>query len=62
MFFFTILVQRAPHIIQGVQNIFDKVITSWPQLISKFLVAPTCLPAMLLLIGLVLFYTPGVYN
>ena len=27
------------HVIQGVKSIFDKV-TSWPQLISKLLVAP----------------------
>ena len=30
------------YVIQGVKNIFDKV-TSWPQLISKLLVAPACL-------------------
>ena len=30
------------HVIQGVKSIFDKV-TSWPQLISKLLVAPACL-------------------
>ena len=30
------------HVIQGVESIFDKV-TSWPQLILKLLVAPTCL-------------------
>ena len=29
---------------QGVNSIFDKV-TSWPQLISKLLVAPACLHA-----------------
>ena len=29
-------------VIQGVKSIFDKV-TSWPQLISKFLVASACL-------------------
>ena len=32
---------RLLHIIQGVKSIFDKV-TSWPQLISKLLVAPAC--------------------
>ena len=30
------------HVIQGAKSIFDKV-TSWPQLISKLLVAPVCL-------------------
>ena len=28
------------YVIQGVKNLFDEV-TSWPQLISKFLVTPT---------------------
>ena len=46
------------YVIQGVENSFGKV-TSWPQLISEFLVA--CLLTMLLLIGLALFYTPGVF-
>ena len=32
------------HVIQGVKSIFDKV-TSWPQQISKLLVAPACLHA-----------------
>ena len=45
------------YVIQGVANSFGKV-TSWPQLISEFLVAHALL-AMLLLIGLTLFYTPG---
>ena len=40
-------------VIQWVKSIFDKV-TTWPQLISEFLVAPA-LFAMLLLIGLALF-------
>ena len=35
---------------------FDKVANFWPQLISKLL--PAC---MLLLIGLALFYTQGVF-
>ena len=43
------------HVIQGVESIFDKV-TSWPQLISKLLVAPACLH-----VGLALFYTQGVF-
>ena len=42
------------HVIQGVKSIFDKV-TSWPQ--SFWLHLPAFL---LLLIGLVLFYTQGV--
>ena len=48
------------YVIQGVENSFGKV-TSWPQLISEFLVAHACMFAMLLLIGLALFYTPGVF-
>ena len=47
------------YVIQGVENSFGKI-TSWPQLISKLLVGCTYLFAMLLLIGLALFYTPGV--
>ena len=46
------------YVIHGVKY-FDKV-TSWPQLISKFF-GHTCLFAMLLLIGLAHFYTPGVF-
>ena len=46
------------YVIQGVKSIFDKV-TSCSQLISEFLVTPA-LFAMLHLIGLALFYTPGV--
>ena len=30
------------YVIQVVKKIFDKYITSWPQLISKFLVATVC--------------------
>ena len=37
-----ILMKICYKLIQGVKNIFDKV-TSWPQLISKLLVTPTCL-------------------
>ena len=37
-----ILVKICLYVIQGVKNIFDEV-TSWPQLISKFMVAPACL-------------------
>ena len=50
------------YVIQGVKNIFDKV-TSWPQLISKFLAAPiySYLFIMLLLIGLAHFYTQDVF-
>ena len=32
------------YVIQGVKSIFDKR-TSWPQLLSKLLVAPACLHA-----------------
>ena len=32
---------KIQNVIQGVKTIFDKVI-SWPQLISKLLVAPAC--------------------
>ena len=46
-------------VIQGVENSFGKV-TSWPQLISEFF-GRTCLLTMLLLIGLALFYTQGVF-
>ena len=46
------------YVIQEVENSFGKV-TSWPQLISVF--GRTCLFAMLLLIDLTLFYTPGVF-
>ena len=47
------------YVILGVKSIFDEV-TSWPQLISKLLVhfLPAC---TLLLIGLALFYTQGVF-
>ena len=31
------------HVIQGVKSILIKWLTSWPQLISKLLVAPACL-------------------
>ena len=31
------------HVIQGVKSILIKSLTSWPQLISKLLVAPACL-------------------
>ena len=49
------------YVIQGVKNILDEV-TSWPQLISKLLVIPACLQYLvLLLIGLTLFYTQGVF-
>ena len=49
------------YVIQGVKKSFDKV-TSWPQLISKFLVAPTyTLFATLLLIDLAPFYALGVF-
>ena len=48
------------YVIQGVENSFDKV-TSWPQLISEFWShMPVCNVA--LLIGLALFYTPGVFG
>ena len=30
------------YVIQVVKKIFDKYVSSWPQLISKFLVAPIC--------------------
>ena len=45
------------YVIQGIENSFDKV-TSWPQLIPEFLVAHAY---MLLLIGLALFYIPGIF-
>ena len=48
------------YVIQGVENSFGKV-TSWPQLISEFLVTHACMFAMLLLIALVPFYAPGVF-
>ena len=49
------------YVIQGVKNNFDKV-TSWPQLISKFLVAPTyTLFVIRLLIGLAPFYALDVF-
>ena len=46
------------YVSQGVKNCFGKV-TSWPQLISEF--GRTYLLTMLLLIGLALFYTQGVF-
>ena len=49
------------YVIQVVKKIFDKYVISWPQLISKFLVAHTYLFAMLLLIGLTLFLHSGCF-
>ena len=43
------------YVIQGVENSFGKA-TSWLQLMSEFLAAHACL-----LIGLALFYTPGIF-
>ena len=38
------------YVIQGVENSFRGKVTSWPQLISEFLVAHACQLTMLLLI------------
>ena len=47
------------YVIQGVENSFHKV-TSWPQPDIRIF-GHTCPFAMLLLIGLALFYTPAVF-
>ena len=48
------------YVIQGIENSFGKV-TSLPQLICIRVFGRTCLFAMLLLIGLALFYITGVF-
>ena len=52
-----IILSIASYVLQGVKNIFD---TSWASADIK-VVGHTYLFAMLLLIGLVLFYTQGVF-
>ena len=47
-------------VIQGVENSFGKV-TSWPQPADIRVFGRTCLLTMLLLLGLALFYTQGVF-
>ena len=51
---FVIICCKLLYVIQRIENSFGKV-TSWPQLISEFLVTHACLFAMLLLIGLTFF-------
>ena len=54
------LSDKANHIVCGIKNIFDKVANFLTSANIKVF-GHTCLFSMLLLIGLALFYIPGVF-